>query len=71
MTSTQKEYFISSLITFGTGFIMALIPVIDSLTVDSFQNGAMFGILLAALRAGIKALAEMWLMPKAKVSKKK
>ena len=73
MSEKQKEYLESSLLTFATGFAFALLPFLDSLTVESFQNGAVFAVLLAAFRGGLKALLEMWTKKKTakKVAKKK
>lgn len=58
MTKTQKKYIFSSIVTFITGFAIAILPLLDSLTVDSFKNGAILGVIFAGLRAGIKALIE-------------
>jgi len=61
MNKTYKKYIISSLLTFATGFALAILPVIDSITLESIESGAIVGVLFAALRAGLKALLEMFI----------
>jgi len=61
MSKTTKKYLTSSLLTFVTGFAIALAPVMDSITLESIENGAIVGVLFAALRAGLKALLEMFI----------
>lgn len=53
-----KHYGISSLITFLTGFVLALAAQIHTLDVQSFENGAALALLITALRAGFKMLIE-------------
>ena len=60
MNKTTKKYVISSLLTFATGFALVILPVIDSITLESVQSGAIVGVLFVALRAGFKALLEMF-----------
>ena len=56
-----KHYAISSLITFMTGFLTALIPMLDKLNFLSFETSILIGLFLVAIRAGFKALLEGWL----------
>lgn len=55
---TLKRYAISSLITFLTGFLLVIGGEIDTLTLDSLKDGSLAGLLLLALRAGVKAFIE-------------
>lgn len=54
----MKEYTRSIVITFLAGFAIAVLPEIDSLTLDSFQNGALVGLMFAGVRTGIKMVLE-------------
>ena len=60
MKETYKRYLVSSLVTFLTGFALAVIPDIDKISLDSFQDGVFVGIVFAGARAGMKALLEMF-----------
>lgn len=51
-----KHWVFSSLHTFIAAFIMALLPFIDTVTVETLDRAMIFGILSAGLRAGIKAI---------------
>ena len=53
-----KRHVISGAVTFATGFSIAFLTSIDDLTMDSIKNGALFGALFAASRAGFKVLLE-------------
>ena len=56
--TTIKRYIISSLITFLTGVALVLLAQWDSITLASFKDGSMVGIVFIAVRAGVKALLE-------------
>lgn len=58
MNSKFKKYLISSLITFVTTFAIAVVPHIDSLTLESVKTGALLGVLFTGSRAGVKAVFE-------------
>ena len=60
MNDTYKRYIVSSLITFLTGFMIAIVPLMETLTPENFGKSAIVGIVFAGVRAGIKALSE-WL----------
>lgn len=60
MTNTQR-YFISSVVTFLTGVCLVLINDIDSITLASFKDGTIAGLVFVAVRGGIKALIEAFL----------
>ena len=61
MSDNTKRWLISSGVTFLTGFLIALVPQLDSITLETIKTGAYVGILFAALRAGVKAVAEWFL----------
>lgn len=65
MSIKTQKYLVSSLITFVTGFALVFVGNIDSLTLESFKNGAYVGIIFTAVRAGIKALVEWFLATQA------
>lgn len=57
MNNTQR-YIRSSLITFVTGFALAIYPLLDDLTLNGLTRSVLLGLLFAGVRAGIKALIE-------------
>lgn len=59
---TAKKYLVSSLITFFTGFALVLVAQVDSLTLSSLGSGALAGLIFAGTRAGVKAVAEYFLV---------
>ena len=58
---TLKRYAVSSAVTFSTGFGLVLLSNIDNITMESFGNGAIWGFLFTAFRAGIKLVLELYL----------
>lgn len=64
MNQTLKEHLKSGTITFITGFAFAIVPVIDSISLESIQDGTALAIVFVALRAGIKAIIEYFLTKK-------
>lgn len=58
LSSLQKKWLVSSLITFVTGFGMVLLSEIDNLTMASFSDGTYVGVLFLAVRTGVKAVLE-------------
>ena len=56
---TLKRYIISSLVTFFVGFAIVFVGEIDTISLESFKDGAFLGLIFAAVRAGIKALLEL------------
>lgn len=54
-----KRYLLSSLITFVTAFAMVVLSQIDSITLESFKDGSLIGLLFVAIRAGFKAVLEL------------
>ena len=59
MNQNIKRYLISSAVTFLTGFCIAVVPMIDSLTLSGIKTGALAGLAFAGIRAGIKAVMEL------------
>jgi len=69
MTISPKvqEHIKSAVITFTTGVALVVLPQITTLSLDSIENGALAGLLLAGVRMGIKMLADLiitWISPK-------
>lgn len=58
MTIQTKEYIKSALITFIVGFSLAVIPVLNEITLEGVKNGALGGLIFAGARTGFKALFE-------------
>lgn len=51
----------SFLITFAVGMALVLYQEIDTLTFASLKDGALVGVLFGAVRAGFKAVVEMFI----------
>ncbi len=64
MNDTVKRYLISSCVTFFTGFALVLVAQADSITLETFRDGSVYGVLFVALRAGFKAVVEYFLNTK-------
>lgn len=56
---TLKTELKSFLITFVVSVAMVLVSQIDHISLDTFKDGTVFGILFGALRAGVKAVLEL------------
>jgi len=56
-----KRYGISIAVTFFAGFALAIVPNIDSLTLDSLKDGTLVGLIFAGARTGIKFVLEAFL----------
>jgi len=61
MNETIRRYGFSTFVTFLTGFCIVLVAQIDSLTLESFRDGTIIGVVFAAVRAGVKAVIEGFL----------
>ncbi len=61
MSTETKRWLVSTAVTFAAGFFGVLVLNIDSLDLASLQSGALAGVLFAAVRAGVKAAAELFL----------
>lgn len=60
ISPTAKRWLISSGLTFISGFSIAMLSVIDQITLETVRNGAVVGVLFTAIRAGLKAALELW-----------
>jgi hypothetical protein len=58
---TYRRYAISTALSFFTGFAIVLVANIDDVTIQSFKDGTIFGLVFAAARAGLKAVLEAYL----------
>lgn len=66
----MKEHIKSALITFFVAFALVLVASIDTFTLESFKDGTVVGVIFVAVRAGIKALLELFLFVYATYIKK-
>ena len=57
-----KRWIISSSLSFLTGFAIVFVNQIDSLTLDSFKDGTLIGLLFLSVRAGLKGILELYLI---------
>lgn len=64
MKTSTKRYIVSSLVTFITAFSLAILPILDELSLDSFKDGAIVSVIFVGVRAGIKAFIEWAFIPK-------
>lgn len=60
------RYAISSGMTFATGMIMILIDQWDNITLETIRDGSVLGVLFLAVRGGVKAVFELFIMWRAK-----
>lgn len=57
----MNEHIKSALITFFVSFAIVMVAEIDTFTTDSFIDGTVIGVVFVAVRAGVKALLELFL----------
>ena len=62
MSKKAKKWLMSSLITFITAFGTVILSQYDALQLSSLTDGVLMGVIFTALRAGVKALLEMYLV---------
>ena len=62
MNETMKRYIVSSVVTFLTGFVFVMYSQVDSITIESFKDGSLFGVVFVATRFGIKGVMEVFLI---------
>lgn len=60
-TFSFKKEFKSFLITFVVGFLLVIYDQLDNFTIEAFKSGAYLGVIFGAVRAGVKAMVEMFL----------
>lgn len=58
---TIKRYLISALISFLTGFAIVFVSQADSITLDSFKDGSIIGVIFVCVRTGLKGVFEYFL----------
>lgn len=58
MNNKTKKWLISSAVTFVTGFIIVIAPMLNDLDLNSLGWATFSGILFAGIRGGVKYLAE-------------
>lgn len=61
MNPTLKRHLISAGVTFLTGAAMVILPVLDTLTLQDLQGGAIVGIFFTVIRAGVKSVIEYFI----------
>lgn len=57
-----KRWAVSSLITFAGGFAVAILPSLNDLSLTDLETGAYVGVLFTAVRAGLKAVVEAFVL---------
>lgn len=61
MSKAFKKYLISSIITFAAAFCVAVLPMINDITLESVKEGVLLSLAFTGLRAGVKVLIESFL----------
>lgn len=61
LKSNWARYLWSSVITFFAGFSMAVLPQLDSLTIENFDKATIVGLVFVGVRAGVKLVIELFL----------
>lgn len=59
--SNWERYLWSSAVTFLAGVLTVLLSNWDQLTLQAFKDGSFLGAFFVAIRAGVKAMFELWL----------
>ena len=54
-----KRYLWSSLMTFLAGFLMAVVPELESLELESLRDGSLVGLVFVGIRTGLKLVLEV------------
>ncbi len=60
-TFSWKKELKSFAITFFVGFILVIYDQLDNFTLEAFKNGAILGVIMGGMRAGLKAVIELFL----------
>jgi predicted Holliday junction resolvase-like endonuclease len=58
----MKRYLISSAVTFFSAFALYFVTVIDTVTLEGLTDGALVSLIFVGVRAGLKALLEMFIV---------
>ncbi len=61
MSEETKRWLVSSAVTFFAGFAVVILPALDTITLESLRGGVVVGLLMAGVRAGVKAVIEAYL----------
>lgn len=61
-----EDHVISAVITFFTGFCLALLPQLQDLDTSKIEAATIWGLILACIRAGFKMLMEQFILPQLK-----
>jgi hypothetical protein len=61
INETVKRYFLSTLITFLAGVAIAVVPELDTLSLQDVEQGALIGLLFSGVRLGVKMTLEFFL----------
>jgi hypothetical protein len=56
-----KRYLVSTTLTFLAGFAIAVVPLLDNLTLEGIGGGALVGLIFAGVRSGVKLVLESFL----------
>jgi len=56
-----KRYLISTAVTFGVGFAIEVVPILDTLTLEGIKDGTLLGLIFAGVRAGVKFVLEAFI----------
>lgn len=62
MNKNIKRWIISSVVTFLGGFAAVLVVDIGNITLDTLSDGGLAGIIFVAVRGGVKALLELFIL---------
>ncbi len=54
----MKEYILSMVITFTAGFAIAILPNLDTLTMEGLRDGTLVGLVFTGIRTGFKFVLE-------------
>lgn len=55
------RYVMSTVVTFCSGFSLAVLPHINNMTLGDLKSGGLVGLVLAGTRAGVKLVLETFL----------
>ena len=58
LSEKAKRYLISAGLSFLAAFAIVFLTQIESITLDSFKDGAFVGVIFMCVRAGVKAVFE-------------
>lgn len=56
-----KRYAFSTLVTFLAGVLLVVTPEVQNITLDSFKDGTLVGLVFAGARLGTKLVFELFL----------